>query len=124
MFGSRFFIKSRDIFGTPLLQMNSNTILSLCKSNRYNFSVKTNLQRSQQLNSLFDAINRSITGAEVSCLESAVEKESLIQNLNEETVRLNLVELVSKSMTSLMMKNIKTVGLNLGQAEPLAVIFN
>ena len=104
--------------------MQSNTIKKLCKSNRYHYSIKANLHKTQQLNSLFDTITQNLVSLESNCITSNSEKESLVEKINEEIALVGLTELNIKGVRNLMMGDVKTIGSRLCRIEQVSVSNN
>jgi hypothetical protein len=108
---SNFFRKSRSIFGSSLLSMNSNTIRSLCKSSRFHLSIKT-----QHFNILKIETNCLLNNnMKQNNLEGILQNELLEKNENN----LNDIEIL-ELITTLINKNsivtLKTIGV-----EPLKI---
>ena len=105
---SRFFARSRNIFGTPLLQMKPNTIRRLCANNKYHFSVKNQMSQIEMYNSIVNQItmNLSRRGATTS---------DLISDLEEGEIKLSETDLTLgglKDMLSARSRIISSIGMS------------
>lgn len=90
MNSSRFFKKTRNIFGTPLLQMKPNTIRSLCVSNKFHFSIK--IQNNKL--TLLDSMSINISNPSSSLLKQ-LESSDELQDMDELVVKSELMSLLS-----------------------------
>lgn len=83
---SRFFKKSRSIFGSRLLQMNANTIKSLCNSNKFHFSLKLQKFKINKMESnIFENSENLCLAENIIESELTEDKEALeiLKNLKE-----------------------------------------
>ena len=85
----RFFTKSRNIFGTPLLQMNSSTIRRLCRNNKFHFSQQSNLSKVEVYNHLVNQIT-NITALSHLDLSTEITSESETNSLSQDIENLLL----------------------------------
>ena len=93
---SRFFKKSRSIFGSRLLQMNSNTIKSLCNSNKFHFS-----QKIQNLK-----INKIESKNFLSCENINLSENTLESLLTEDKETLEILKNLNEIMNFTVMNNV------------------
>jgi hypothetical protein len=85
MNSSKFFKKSRNIFGTPLLQMKANTIKSLCKSSRFHFSMKIHAKKINLLDTISFNLN-NLSNSQITQLETSENLKELESKLEDADV--------------------------------------
>ena len=106
---SRFFTRSRNIFGTPLLKMKPNTIRRLCATNRYHFSVKNQMSQVEMYNTIVSQITMNL-----SC-KGVTANNDLASELEDSEIVLNETDLTLgglKDMVSARNRVVSSIGLS------------
>ena len=122
MIGSRFFAKSREIFGTPLLQMGSSNIKRLCKSSKFHVSTRVNVRKTEQLNNAFDNMTQTLRCSDAFKIAELSENETATRSIAEELQRLGFTELVNRAVTGLTMQDLKAIEVRLCGSRTLSAL--
>lgn len=92
----RFFKNTtRKLFGTNLLQMNPQTIRSLCKSSKFHFSINSHLQNS----TILDQITNILTQNKKQVISSNKINSEL--DIEEEINLLEEIELINSNLRNI-----------------------
>ena len=92
MRSTRFVNNSRKLFGTHVLQMNNNTILRLCKNNKFHFSLKQHQMKVETFNSIISQITQKIQISDVDTLKNLEEtknEEISVKSIYEDLLKNN-----------------------------------
>ena len=122
MIGSRFFTKSREIFGTPLLQMSSNNIKRLCKSNKYHLSTRVNIKKTEELNNVFSNVTKRLKCNESNSLTEVDDTEVSDRNVVDELLKTSFAEMTSRSIAKIMLQDLKAIEVRLGGLAKLSTL--
>ena len=120
MIGGRFFTKSREIFGTPLLQMSSQNIKRLCKTNKFHLSTRVNIKKSEELNNAFDKITKTIRCSDKTNLTEVDEGEVSDRTVVDELLKVSIAEMACRSISKIMLQDLKTIEVRLCGPETLS----
>ena len=88
----RFMNRGREVFGTSVLQMNQNTILRLCRTNKYHFSLKQHNTKVESFNQIVNQLTQKLQTAGVNCVNE-------LKDINSEDLEIdNLVTDILSNM--------------------------
>ena len=108
----RFFKNTtRKLFGTNLLQMNPQTIRSLCKSSKFHFSINSHLQNS----TILDQITNLITQNKKQVISSNKVNNEL--DMDEEINLLEEIEFINNNLRNVRLSEIMDLKCSVGEMQ-------